>query len=130
MQDELIVEATDNNWEQIVEKEPLPVVVMFYLTTCPHCKAIEPYFREYAEEFSKSCKFVRIDAEQSPWTAERYGVEGTPTFVFLCGGTFLQGLAGVSHPSVLKSNIEDFIKDGATCASNITKLKYDISLYE
>ncbi|NYT19842.1 MAG: thioredoxin family protein [Methanosarcinales archaeon] len=130
MQDKLIVEATDGSWEQLVEREPLPVVVMFYLTTCPHCKAIEPYFREYAGEFKKSCKFVRIDAERSPWTAERYGVEGTPTFVFLCGGTFIQGLAGVSHPAVLKRNIEDFIKDGATCASNITKLKYDISLYE
>jgi len=130
MQDELIAEATDGNWEKLVEKEKLPVVVMFYLTTCPHCKAIDPYFKDYAEEFGKSCKFIKIDAEQNPWTAERYGVEGTPSFVFLCGGNVTLGLAGVSHPSVLKGHIEDFVKDGAKCAANVTKLKYDISLYE
>ncbi|MGM0771557.1 MAG: thioredoxin family protein [Halobacteriota archaeon] len=130
MQEELIVEATDGNWEELVEKEQMPVVVMFYLTTCPHCKAIDPYFREYGEQFGKLCKFIRIDAEKNPWTAERYGVEGTPTFVFLCGGSVTLRLAGISHPSVLKEHISDFVKDGSKCAANITKLKYDISLYE
>lgn len=124
-----IEEVSDSTWESIVEKQSKPVIAMFYLNSCAHCKAIDPYFREFAETFGGSCKFVRLNAEISPWVAERYGVEGTPTFIFLCAGKMIKGLVGISHPSELKNNIEDFIKNGSECASNITSLKYDMSLY-
>ncbi|MDR6223557.1 thioredoxin family protein [Methanococcoides alaskense] len=129
MQNSYVGEVGDGNWEQMVEKEPKPVLVMFYLTTCSHCKAIEPYFREFAETYKDSCKFFKVNAEINPWVSERYGVEGTPTFMFMCAGKMIRGMAGVSHPSELKRNIEDFLKNGSVCAANVTSLKYDMSLY-
>jgi len=47
-----LIEVTDLTWENTVEKSQLPVLVMFYSPTCPHCRTMEPYVREFAREYS------------------------------------------------------------------------------
>ena len=81
-----VIEIGDMNWGEIVESSKKPVIVMFYSSTCPYCKAMEPYFINYAREFENSAVFARLNIETNPWTAERYGVLGTPTFKFFCQG--------------------------------------------
>ena len=92
MNEDNMVEIDDMTWGQLVEESSKPVIVMFYSPTCPFCKAMEPYFVNYAQEFKSSAVFARIDIATNPWTAERYGVHGhTHIQVFLsrktCMGT-------------------------------------------
>ena len=65
-------------WEQIVEESSKPVIVMFYSPECPFCKAMEPYFMNYAQEFNNSAVFARINIVTNPWTSERYGIQALP----------------------------------------------------
>ena len=99
---ELLIELTDLNWEQNVEKNGRPVAVMFYSPTCPFCHQIEPYFRNYAGDYRKTVQFARLNIMTSPWTAERYGVRSTPTFTFFCAGKPVQEIVGAALPALLK----------------------------
>jgi len=124
-----IVEVSDQSWEKMVEKADKPVVVMFYSPLCPHCRTMEPYFREYAQEFGEVARFVRLNTETNMWTVERYAVRGTPTFKLFCLGKPVQELVGAVYPALLKRIIEDALQHGEECAKNTTVIDYEITGY-
>jgi thioredoxin 1 len=126
---ELLIELTDLNWEQTVEKSGRPVAVMFYSPACAFCHQMEPYFRNYAREYKESIQFARLDIMTSPWTAERYGVRSTPTFKFFCYGKPVQEMVGAVYPALLKKMVDDVIVHGRECAKNSTAIDYEITGY-
>lgn len=129
MNENLIIEISDVTWGQLVEESTKPVVVMFYSPMCPFCKAMEPYFVNYAQEFKSSVVFARIDIVSNPWTTERYGVMGTPTFKFFCRGRPVGEQVGEIYPSVLKTAIENMANYGEDCVKKSTPIGQDITGY-
>ena len=124
-----IVEVEDTSWGQLVEESKKPVIVMFYSPTCPYCKAMEPYFVNYAQEFKSSAVFARLNIETNPWTAERYGVMGTPTFKFFCRGRPVWEQVGQIYPSILKTAVENIVEYGEDCIRKSTPIGQDITGY-
>lgn len=129
MTDGDVLELTDGNWEEKVERSRKPVVVMFYSPTCPHCSVMEPYFRDYAVEYSATVVFGRLNVILHQWTGERYGVRGTPTFKFFCSGKPVQDMVGVVYPALLKKRIEEVLIYGEECAEKSTEINYEITGY-
>lgn len=126
---EILIELTDLNWERTVEKSSRPVAVMFYSPTCAFCHQMEPYFRNYAREYTDTVQFARLDIMTSPWTAERYGIRSTPTFKFFCEGKPVQELVGAVYPALLKKMVDDVLLHGRECAKNSTAIDYEITGY-
>jgi thioredoxin 1 len=124
-----LVEVTDTTFGKVVENGEKPAIVMFYSPTCAFCHSIEPYFRQYAKEFAGEVTFVRIDISANLWTAERFGVRGTPTFKFFCSGRPVSDMVGAVYPALLKRMIEEGLKNGENCVKNSTAINYDISGY-
>jgi thioredoxin 1 len=124
-----LIEINDSQWEYAVEKEKLPIAVMFYSPECQFCHQMEPYFRNYAHEYRDVIRFARINIVTNLWTAERYGVRSTPTFKFFCGGKPVQEIVGAVYPALLKKMIEDFLLHGKECALNSTAIDYEITGY-
>lgn len=124
-----LVEASDQLWEHLVEKNEKPVAVMFYSTTCPYCRVIEPYFVTYAKEYKDTVVFVRLNIMTSMWTAERYGIRGTPTFKFFCGGKPVFEIVGAVFPAILKKMVDEVLIHGKECAGRVTEIDYDITGY-
>jgi thioredoxin-like negative regulator of GroEL len=124
-----LLELTDLNWEQNVEKNKGPVAVMFYSPTCAFCHQMEPYFRNYARDYRDTIRFARLNIMASPWTAERYGVRSTPTFTFFCAGRPVQEMVGSVYPALLKKMVEDVLAHGRECAKNSTAIDYEITGY-
>lgn len=129
MTEELLVEVDDLVWEKMVEKGTKPVAVMFYSPACAFCHQMEPYFRNYAEEFKNSVFFAKINIVTNQWTAERYGVKGTPTFKFFCDGKPVQEMVGAVYPALLKKMVEEVLVHGKECAKNSTAIDYEITGY-
>jgi thioredoxin 1 len=124
-----VIEIEDSTWGELVENSKKPVIVMFYSSTCPYCKAMEPYFMNYAREFQNSVVFARINIETNPWTTERYGVQGTPTFKFFCDGKPVWEQVGQIYPSILKKALEDMINYGEECIRKSTPIGQNITGY-
>ncbi|KAF1073703.1 co-chaperone YbbN [Methanogenium sp. MK-MG] len=122
-------ELKGTDWEATVEKSDLPVAVMFYSPTCPHCKTMEPYFRNYAEEYAGKMLFVRLNLADNPWIGERYGIMATPTFGFFCAGKAVQSFSGAVYPSIIKTRADEVLLHGAECAEMSSAVDYEISGY-
>lgn len=124
-----LVEVDDRNWEKTIEKGEKPIVVMFYSPNCSYCHTMEPFFHQYADEFKKTIVFARLNILANQWTAERYGVRGTPTFKFFCSGKPVSELVGAVYPAILKKMVLEVLEHGESCAKNRTEINYDISGY-
>ena len=124
-----IVEINDMTWGQMVEDSSKPVIVMFYSPTCPYCKAMEPYFADYAQQFENTVIFARLDIASNPWTTERYGVMGTPTFKFFCHGRPIWEQVGEIYPAILKNALENMVNYGEECVRKSTPRGQDITGY-
>lgn len=125
----VVLELDGTSWEKLVEKASLPVSVMFFTPTCPHCRVIRPYFTEYAKEFKGKMVFALLNVAAFPWLGERYGIRGTPTFKFFCNGKPVQELVGAVYPAILKKMAENVLKYGSECVRNSTEIDYEISGY-
>jgi thioredoxin 1 len=124
-----VVEVTDRTWEKCIEKGTRPSVVMFYSINCPHCHAMEPYFRKIAERHGDDVFFARLKIDENLWTAERYGVRGTPTFKFFCSGRPFEELVGEVYPAMIERRIEDLLRHGEECVKKSTAIDYEITGY-
>jgi thioredoxin-like negative regulator of GroEL len=124
-----VIEVEDMIWGEVVESSKKPVIVMFYSPACPYCKAMGPFFMNYSREFKNSAVFARINIETNPWTVERYGVQGTPTFKFFCQGRPVWEQVGQVYPSILKSAVEEMINYGEECIRKSTPIGQDITGY-
>ena len=116
-------------WEKVVEKAKKPVAVMFYSPTCAYCRAIEPYFIQYAEEFKDKMVFRKLNILGNEHIVSRYGVMGTPTFKVFCDGRPVQELVGSVYPPLLKKTLEDVLTYGKECVESSSVIDYSISPY-
>lgn len=121
-----IKEANAADWkEQILETKKL-VVVEFWHPFCSHCQAIKPVYDELAEEYKDKMKFTKLNVVSSPENqkiAGKYGVMGTPTFLFFCGGRPVNGLVGALPKEDLAQAIEFTITKHKDCSKKSTPLK-------
>jgi thioredoxin-like negative regulator of GroEL len=124
-----LVEVDDQTWEKTIEKGEKPIVVMFYSPTCAYCQSMEPFFQQYAREFKETVVFARLNIITNQWTAEKFGVRGTPTFKFFCSGKPVFELTGAVYPAILKKMVEEILEHGESCAKNRTEINYDITGY-
>ena len=54
------------------------VVVEFYLSSCPHCRAVAPIYEAVAEQMGDEALFFKVDAADQRTLTARFGVAGTP----------------------------------------------------
>ncbi|MDQ2646803.1 MAG: thioredoxin [Myxococcota bacterium] len=76
----------DLNFEQEVLTSKVPVLVDFTATWCGPCKALAPIVDQLADELSGSVKVGKLDIDDSPLTAGKYGVRGVPTVMVFKAG--------------------------------------------
>ena len=78
-------DVTDETFEREVLRAGKTVVVDFWAPWCGPCKAIEPALDELAGATDK-VEFVKLDIDENPRTADRYGVLSLPTVILFDGG--------------------------------------------
>src|ERR1700675_1622790 len=89
-----IIQATDANFEAEVLKSNLPVLVDFWAPWCGPCKAIAPLVEELAGEYEGKLKVAKLNVDDNPVTASRYGVRGIPNLLILKGGVVKEQIVG------------------------------------
>ena len=88
-----------------------------------------PYVEGFARDFRGRVRFVTMDVVANPWTAERYGIRGTPIFKFFCHGRPVQELVGAIPQAAIKRQVEEFVVHGEECVRKSTGIDYEITGY-
>lgn len=101
-----ITEVGDHNFEDEVLKSNLPVLVDFWAPWCGPCKSIAPIVAEIAAEYEGKLKVAKLNVDDHPATASRYGIRGIPNLIILKAGTVKEQIVGAVPKARLVSAIE------------------------
>ena len=93
---------TDENFNQEALSSELPVLVDFYADWCGPCKMLAPVVETLAKEFEGKIKIGKLNVDDAPDTAQKYGVMSIPTLLYIKNGEVVKKSVGV----VSKTDIE------------------------
>lgn len=98
--------VNDLNFDDEVVNSDVPVLVDFSATWCGPCKQIEPFVDQLAEEFAGRVKVTKIDIDESPGTAAKYGIRGVPTLKVFKGGEVVGEQVGAAPKAKIQQLME------------------------
>lgn len=106
---DLIVNSTDSNFEQDVAQSDVPVLVDFWAAWCGPCKAIAPVLEELAEDYKGKVKVVKVDVDENPETASRFGIRSIPTLMVFKGGEKVDMVMGLQPKADLAALLDKYL---------------------
>jgi thioredoxin 1 len=89
-----VFEVTDDTFERDVLQADVPIVLDFWAPWCGPCRKVEPIFEELAGELRGKVEFAKVDIDENPLVASRYGVLSIPTAIVFADGEPRDTLVG------------------------------------
>ena len=105
----MVIDISDQNFEEEVLKSTLPVMVDLWAPWCGPCRMVAPVVESLAEKYDKRFKFYRLNVDENPQTASKYGIMSIPTLMFFKDGKLMETVVGAVPERVLQPKIEEFL---------------------
>jgi thioredoxin 1 len=100
--------VSDASFESDVLKATQPVVVDFWAEWCGPCRMIAPALEEIATAMGDKVKIVKLNVDENPQTAAKYGVMSIPTLMMFKNGELASRQVGAAP----KAKLEQWITSG------------------
>jgi len=97
-----VAEADDRSFAHVAEEAQVPVLVDLWAPWCGPCRAVSPALENLARDHAGEIKLVKVNVDESPVIAGRFGVQGIPTLLVLDKGAVVARQTGAAPESVLR----------------------------
>ena len=97
--------VTDKTFEQKVEKSLLPVLLDCWAPWCGPCHMLAPTVAQLAEELDGRVKIAKLNVDENPQTAMKFGIMSIPTMLIFKDGEIVDRLVGVQPKAAIEQRL-------------------------
>jgi thioredoxin 1 len=105
---EFVKEVSDSSFEKDVLGSSKPVLVDFWAQWCTPCRMLAPTVEAVAQQYSDSADVVKLNVDDNPATAQRYGIKGIPTLILFRQGKEVERVVGATSKESITRMIEKY----------------------
>ena len=105
----MALELTESNFEEKVIKSDVPVVVDLWAEWCGPCKMLAPIMEEMSTEYEGKALITKVDVDNNPGIAAKYGVRNIPTVLFFKGGEVVDKQVGAVPKDKLTEKLDSLL---------------------
>jgi thioredoxin 1 len=102
-------DVTDASFETDVLKSEKPIMVDFWAEWCGPCRAVSPILDKIAEENADKLDIVKLNVDDNPMTAEKYGITSIPAMYVFKGGEVVKRVIGAKPKPALEADLAEFL---------------------
>lgn len=104
-----ILILNDKNFKTEVLESKSLVLVDFWASWCVPCKILLPIVEEIAKEYKDKIKVAKLNVEDYPLIASRYGIMSIPTLIIFKDGKAVESLVGLVSKEQIVSRIKSYV---------------------
>ena len=105
----MVTEVNDQSFENEVLKCDIPVVVDFWAPWCGPCRMIAPVTEKLSEEYADRVKFCKVNVDENPEMAQKYGVMSIPLLLFFKDSQQVDSVLGAVPEAMIKPKVESLL---------------------
>jgi len=102
-------EVTDATFPEEVERSPLPVLVDMWAPWCGPCRMVTPIVEELAGELAGRMRVAKLNIDDNPATANRFGIESIPALLVFQNGREIDRIVGAQPKQAILRRIQHLI---------------------
>jgi|SRR6266545_2513773 len=107
---EYVKKVNEGDFDQVVLKSTTPVLVDFWAEWCGPCRALAPTVEAIAEQYGETARVFKLNVDDSPAVAQRYGIQGIPTLIVFQDGVEKERIVGVVSQEKISRTIDRHIR--------------------
>jgi thioredoxin 1 len=102
-------EVTDASFQSDVLEHDKPIMVDFWAEWCGPCRAVSPILDKIAEENSDKLDIVKLNVDDNPETALKYGITSIPAMFVFEKGEIVKRVIGAKPKPALEADLAEFL---------------------
>jgi thioredoxin 1 len=102
--------VTDDSFAAEVLASDRPVIVEYWAEWCGPCRMVAPVLESIAADHDESVDLVKVNVDENPGTAQRYGILHVPTISVFVGGQAVKQVIGARSKAALQREFGEFLR--------------------
>ncbi len=104
------INVVDAEFESQVLQSKLPVIVDFWAPWCGPCRMVAPTLEKLAKEYAGKMVVAKVNTDENPEWAMKFGVQGIPTMLFVASGKIVHRQVGALPEPMLRDVVGQFLE--------------------
>ena len=104
-----VIELTDADFDDVIHKSDVPVLVDFWAPWCGPCRMMAPIIEEFAKDYTGKAKVCKLNTDEARDSAMEFGISAIPTIILFKDGQVQKKWVGLTSKKDLAAAIDELL---------------------